>query len=422
MRITSPPPDARADLDQLDLSAIPLFTEGDAHLAWRTLRATRPVFWNRVSPGDGFWVVTRYPDVRRVLEDYTAFSSEQGTAVDLRGVPDPAARIMMHATDPPCHQRIREPLGRPLSARALTAREPTIRTLVRAAVNPIHGSDPWDVAEVLTRLPVAAIVHLIGLPATDTDWLLRLAYASVAPADARYRNGSAPQTLQWAHSNLVDYFTRWVRRRRREPGYDLLSHLATMDVAGRPMAQDAVVANCYSLLVGGVVTTAQVVTATLVALAGPHDGAGRWPGQTAVSLLVEEALRWSSPTTHFMRSARHDVEISGVRIRQGDPVTAWIASANRDEGVFPRPFEFVPGRRFNRHLAFGAGPHRCVGRQLARLVLRMLFEEFAVVDRFELLAPPDHLASNLIAGIVGLPIRVRSRTITAATSTAVVSR
>jgi cytochrome P450 len=127
-------------------------------------------------------------------------------------------------------------------------------------------------------------------------------------------------------------------------------------------------------------------------------------------LLIEEALRWSSPTTHFLRHARRDVTLHGTLIRAGDPVAAWIASANRDEEIFDEPYRFDPGRRPNQHIAFGVGPHRCVGRQLARLILRETFDELiATVESFELAGPPVHLASNLIAGVVELPVRARLR-------------
>lgn len=115
----------------------------------------------------------------------------------------------------------------------------------------------WDAAAALTRLPVAAVARLMGLPDADVDLLLRAAYASVAPNDPHYRTGSPHQTLRWSHSTIVDYFTGKVRARRKQPVSDLLSHLATMDVAGRRLSEEEVILNCYSLLVGGVVTTAQ---------------------------------------------------------------------------------------------------------------------------------------------------------------------
>jgi cytochrome P450 len=410
LKITAPATGARIEFGGIDLSSTELYRRGDAHLAWQTLRAERPVYWHATSSGAGFWAVTRYADVRRILRDHESFTSERGTALDMIGAPDPAARKMMHATDPPCHKHIRRPTEQPLSAQAVPAYAALVRSLARSTVAMAGHDVTWDAAAALSRLPVAVVTRLMGLPDADVDILLHAAYASVAPNDPHYRTGSLYQTLRWSHSTIVDYFTGRVRARQEHPGSDLLSHLATMNVAGRRLSQEEVIINCYSLLVGGVVTTAQVAIAALVALADQGGGVGSWPSTAPVSSLMEEALRWSSPTTHFLRHARRDVTLHGKLIRAGDPVTAWIASANRDEEVFYEPYRFDPGRRPNRHIAFGVGPHRCVGRQLARLILRETFDELiATVERFELAGPPVHLASNLIAGVVELPVRARLR-------------
>jgi cytochrome P450 len=410
LRITAPATGSRVEVDEVDLASTGIYTEGDAHLAWRTLRAERPVFWRALPAGGGFWSVTRYADVRRVLRDHESFSSERGTALDMIGAPDPAAGKMMHATDPPCHQYIRRPTEQPLSAQAVPRYAASVRSLVRAALAVSRHDATWDAAAVLSRLPVAVMVRLMGLPDADVELLQRAAYASVAPRDPTYRTGSPYQTLRWSHSTIVDYFTGKVRGRREMPGSDLLSHIATMEVAGRLLSVEEVVLNCYSMLVGGVVTTAQVASGAIVALSEQDSGGGGWPATAPVSSIIEEALRWSSPTTHFLRHARRDVTLHGTLIRAGEPVAAWIASANRDEEVFDRPYRFDPARRPNRHIAFGTGPHRCVGRQLARLILREILDELVTtVESIELAGPPVHLASNLIAGVVQLPVRTRLR-------------
>jgi cytochrome P450 len=124
--------------------------------------------------------------------------------------------------------------------------------------------------------------------------------------------------------------------------------------------------------------------------------------------MTEEALRWASPVTHFMRRARQDTEICGQAIRAGDAITAWIASANRDEDTFAYPYELDFARDPNRHVTFGAGPHICLGRNLARLMLWHSFDELmSCIESFELAGDPVHLASNEIAGIVSLPIRTK---------------
>lgn len=410
VQITTPPTDGRVASSDIDLASITLYTDGDPHLAWLTLRRDQPVFWNERPGGGGFWAVTRYADVRRVLRDHKDFTSERGTALSMIGVRDPAAGKMMHATDPPCHQHIRRPLEQPFAARQVSGYAPMARRLAHEALAPARDEATWDVAASLTRLPVAVMAKLMGLPDSDVDLLLRAAYASVAPDDPHYRRGSKHQTIQWSHATIVDYFTHLVRDRRRSQTSDVLAHLITMDVSGRVLTEEEAVLNCYSLLVGGVVTTAQAATTALIALTEQGGGEGRWPTTTPTSSLVEEALRWSSPAMHFMRYARRDVVIGNTKVTAGEPVTAWIISANRDETVFDRPYAFLPDRHPNRHIAFGTGAHRCVGRHLAKLVLRETFDELAAtVKTFELVAPPVHLASNLIAGVIALPIRTNPR-------------
>jgi cytochrome P450 len=178
-------------------------------------------------------------------------------------------------------------------------------------------------------------------------------------------------------------------------------------VEGHRLTDDELVLNCLSLLLGAVVTTSQVISATFMGLAEQHGGEGHWSLATPVQPAVEEALRWSSPVTHFMRRARRDTTIYGEIIQAGEAVIAWIGSANRDETVFERPHEIDLGRAHNRHVAFGVGPHRCLGTHLARLMLRESFTELiASIESFELAGPPSHLVSNEIAGMVSLPLKV----------------
>jgi cytochrome P450 len=412
VRITAPPSDARIALDQVNLADTGLYTNGDAHLVWQTLRAECPVFWQKRANGHGFWVVTRRGDVRRVLAEHQTFSSESGTAIAMLDSPDPAAGLMMQATDPPRHRQFREHLGKPFTHRAVEEHAEYIRNFVRNAIEPVRDGAVVDVALSFAPLPVAVGARMMGLPAADIDPLMRLAYASLAPDDPRYRApGAVGPTAALAHFEIVAYFASRVAERREDPGDDLISHLITVEVGGRRMTDHELLANCLSLLLGAVVTTSHVISATMIALAEMHGGEGRWPHGPSMQAIIEEALRWSSPVTHFMRRARRDTEVCGQKISEGDAVTAWIASANRDESTFARPYELDFGRTPNRHVAFGAGPHICLGRNLGRLMLWHSFEQLiASIESFELADVPVHLASNEIAGVVSLPVRTKLTT------------
>jgi cytochrome P450 len=410
MRITAPSTDARMDLDQINLADTALYTSGDAHLAWQMLRAQCPVFWHARPGGEGFWAVTRLADVRRVLAEHETFTSERGTAIAMLDVPDPAAGLMMQATDPPRHREFRQQLGQRFSAHAASAHAQKIRSLVREATIPARDGGVWDVSASFTRLPMAVGAMMMGLPDADVDPLLRLAFMSLAPRDPHFSAGTERATSAVAHFEIIQYFARQIAERRRNLSADLISHLLSVVVDGRPLTEEELLFNCLSLLLGAVVTTSQAISATLVELARAHGGEGRWPDSVQIGPAVEEALRWSSPVTHFMRRARRDVRLQDQQICEGQAVTAWIASANRDESVFARPYVLDLARSPNRHVAFGVGPHRCLGSQFARVMLTEAFGELmASIESFELAEEPSHLVSNEIAGIVSLPVRLRLR-------------
>jgi cytochrome P450 len=409
MRITRPEPGARVSLGDINLATPELYVEGDAHLVWQTLRAERPLF-RQARAGESFWAVTRYRDVRRVLSEHQTFTSERGTAINMLEGPDPAAGRMMHSTDPPRHYGFRKQLSDRFATRAMPEYMPAVASLVDEAMAPARDGEVWDVAASFARLPMAVGAMLMALPAADVDILLRLAYASLAPGDPHYTDRSARLAARVAHLEIIEYFTGHIAERRKRPGSDLISHLLAIEMDGSPLDDQGVLVNCLSLLLGAVVTTSHVISATLMTLMDQRGGEGRWPVDAPDRLFVEEALRWSSPVTHFMRRARCDVGFHGTILREGEAVTAWIASANRDGSVFDDPFTFDPKRTPNRHIGFGAGPHKCLGGNLARLMLQLSFGKLiTTVAAFEAAGPVSHLVSNEIAGVVSLPLRLAFR-------------
>jgi cytochrome P450 len=411
MRITRPAAHLRIPLDEINLADTDLYLNRDAHLVWQTLRAERPVFWQERENGRGFWAVTRREDVYRVLSDSETFSSEGGTAIAMLAAPDPAAGLMMQSTDPPRHRKFREQIGKPFSPRSVPAYAEFVRSFVKESIEPARDGEVWDVASSFVRLPMAVCARMMGLPDEDVDPLLRLAYASLAPDDPRYStHGAAKPTAGSAHYETMGYFAKCISQRRRKPSDDLISYLMSIEIAGRRMTDEELLANCLSLLLGAVVTTSHVINATIIALTEQHDGEGFWPEVMPTPTAVEEALRWASPVTHFMRRTRHATRIAGQEIAAGEAVTAWIASANRDEAAFDRPYDLDFERTPNRHIAFGTGPHTCLGSHLARLMLRSSFTELcAAIESFELAEQPVHLASNEIAGVVSLQLRTKFR-------------
>ncbi|SEC85011.1 Cytochrome P450 [Amycolatopsis tolypomycina] len=384
-----------------------LYSDGDPHGIWREQRRHDPVSWQE----PGFWSVTRYEDVCTVLRAPGEFTSEQGTLLNLLGKGDPASGSNLVTTDPPRHTRMRNPIQRALSIREAEHYRPRIRELVAELLAPLGDGGPFDFAAAMSRVPMAVTGTLMGLPRFDWSRLSHLAMSALAPDDPKYRLPSGPEaTLQAAHREIFTYFQDLVSERRADPGHDLIGTLLTMDVDGDTLSLSEIMANCHSLLVGAIVTTPQVPTATLLELAG-KDVLDDWAGSPGrMKRALEEALRWASPSNHFMRHATRDVDLAGVTIRAGDPVVVWLGSANRDEDVFPDPYTFDITRNPNRHVAFGIGPHFCIGHSIARVTLQAVFAELlGRFTDFEVVAPPRRLRSNIIAGITELPVTARRR-------------
>lgn len=411
MRIDVPAADQRIDLDSVDLFDPELYASGSPHAIWKAMRERSPVHRQVLPDGRSFWSVTTYHEVNDVLRDHTRFTSQRGTLLSILGGTDPAGGKMMAASDPPTHTAMREPLARVLSHRSLKPRSPQIRQVVRRLLAPLAAGEPMDLARAAADFPMAFTGALMGLPEQDWPRLTKLTTMAIAPDDADFREGSGHRTLRAAHHELFEYFSRRVRDLGDDPPDDLIGFLMTMRADGRPLRHDEIVYNCYSLLLGANVTTPHAVAGTVLALIEHPEQYDRLLADPSlVPSAVEEGLRWTSPANHFMRYAVADTVLAGVRIGAGDAVVAWLGSANRDASVFADPYRFDVTRSPNRHVAFGFGPHYCVGAPLARIALRILFDEIvAAVERFHLTGPVAHLKSNFVAGIKRLPVAATLR-------------
>ncbi|MCK1813218.1 cytochrome P450 [Streptomyces sp. XM4011] len=399
-------------LTELDLSSPQFYGTGDPHPMWTHLRERCPVHWQEPRAGKpGFWVVTRYADVSRVLAGHRHFSAARGNILTTLGRADIAGGKMLAVTDPPRHTRLKAPLAPHLSRAAVRAYEPRLRELAQRVLAPGVRRGHWDFAERVSRYPIAIAGLLLGIAESDWERLKHYTYAAIAESDPRYRDAgtSAESVLGRAHSEIFLQLTREVTRPARAEADDLIGAFLRSAADGA-MTREEVLLNAYSLLIGATVTTSHVASAGLLALLEQPAEYARWQAGGNTATAVEEMLRWSSPANHAMRHTTGDVRLGEATVGAGDPVTAWLGSANRDAAVFAEPFRFAVSRHPNRHIAFGVGAHRCVGAHLARLALTVLFEEFAArVARVELAGEPRHLHSTFIAGVTHLPIRTVAR-------------
>jgi cytochrome P450 len=378
------------------------------------MRAKSPLHHQVLADGREFWSVTRYDDVCRVLGDHREFTSERGTVPTHLGTDDPAAGKLITSTDPPRHTQVRRAIGAKLTARAVAPWEERIRRTIVDFLEPALDGEPFDLAERALLLPAMVTGPLLGIPERDWAELVQLTAMVTAPSDPHFKHGSEAATLAIAHHELITYVTEWVQRRRATGGDDgsLLDHLMNLHAGDARLTDEEIALDGYSILLGANVTTPHTVSGTVQALIErPEQLARAQADLSLVPNLVEEGLRWTSAACNFMRYAVGDTAIGGGTVPAGGAVVAWIGSANRDEIQFPDPHVFDiarPGAK--RQVAFGFGPHFCIGGPLARMTLRVFFEE--LLRRFgsiETAGEPEHLRSFFIAGLTHLPIVAQKR-------------
>jgi cytochrome P450 len=372
---------------------------GDPFPAYARLRAEAPVARNT---DVGFWVLSKHADVLAASTDPTTFCSRQGILLLEIGADYASPPTMMH-TDPPEHTRYRA-LAQPGFAPSLIrALEPAVRTRARALLADLEPGVARDVVDPITvPFPLQIIAELLGIP--DDEWpRFHLWSEAVIPGATDWPDDER-QALQ---VEMVTYLVGEAKARRDAPRDDLISVLAAAEVDGERLTDDELAMFLVQLLVAGNETSRNMLSGGLVALAGHTD---QWQAlrddRRLVAAAVEEFLRWTTPVVYFMRTATRDVDVRDARIRAGEPVVLLYASANRDDDEFgPSADRFDVARHPNRHIAFGFGPHFCIGAALARLEGRVLLEE--LLDRFarvEAAGPVERTASPVIAGIQHAPL------------------
>jgi cytochrome P450 len=401
-------------LPTVDVADIDLFDPGrfgarSQHPAFQVLRGQAPMWRQNTPTGTPFWSATRYHDVAAILMDDKTFGSENGTILAVADG-DPAGGKTINLLDQPRHAAVRLATMRTMSARLVRERVDRVRSHVRAILAPALDGEPVDFAEVMLALPMAAVGEILGIPEQYWPSIPRWAMAGVAPGDSEYLVNTVSDTLKTAHYNLFEMFSALVAERRRRPADDAISALFQVRYADRGLTDHEILLNCYSFAMGSITTTPHTASQTVLALAQRPDQWRRLRRDpTLIESTVEEALRWSSPTNHLLRKVLYPTEVAGTALEPGELVCAWVASANWDETVFESPTEFRVDRSPNPHLAWGIGPHRCIGASAAQLALTVLVAELVRdVEAIDLHGPVTHLHSNFINGITHLPVTLRA--------------
>ncbi|MER7705187.1 cytochrome P450 [Kitasatospora sp. NPDC097605] len=401
MSVRTPAPDT-----VVDLGDPATFADHDLTGFWRTLRDTAPLHWNPPAEGRrGFWVLSRHEDILTTYRDNVNFTSQRGNVlVTLLEGGDAGAGRMLAVTDGPRHLELRKILQRVLSPRVLDQVARTVRVNTRRWIRAAVESGGCEFAEQIAgRIPMTTISNLLGVPEQDRDYLLSLTKTALSADDDSVDEVDS----EMARNEILMYFMDVVEERRESPGDDVISMLIASSIDGVPLSDEDVVLNCYSLIIGGDETSRLTMIDCVRTLAArPEEWRRLKRGEVAVETAVDEVLRWASPTMHFGRSVERETELHGVRLRPGEVVTLWHASGNRDERVFERPEVFDLGRTPNKHLAFGYGPHFCVGSYLAKVEIAELLTALRdFTTGFEQTGEATAIRSNFLTGFSTMPVR-----------------
>ncbi|SMF98738.1 putative cytochrome P450 hydroxylase [Burkholderia singularis] len=390
----------------LDLTDPRTHLRADMTEYWRWARAHQPVRWHPAVNGaaPGFWVLAGYHDLISVYRDPGRFSSQRGNVLlTLLAGGDSAAGQMLAVTDPPRHGALRKLIAPALSKDAIARLEHLLRRRTGALLAEHIGAGAFDFARTIaSRLPIWTICDLLGVPEDDHELLIAWDKQALS---SEHEDQADPDGTA-ARQDILLYFLEHVARQRRHPGENLVGRLVQAEVNGARLTDEQVVANCYSLLLGGDETSRLSMIGAMHTFAQHPElwRAFRF-APVDLELVAEEVVRWHVPTMHFGRVALTDVQLGQHRIRAGDIVTLWNVSANRDERRFADADSFRLDRRPNPHLSFGYGPHFCIGAQLARLELVTLLDAVrTAVTRITPAGQPTPIYSNFLHGFSTLPV------------------
>ncbi len=413
---------AAIDVDLFDPRT---YLQGLPLAAFSRLRRRCPVYWQEERAildwpaGRGYWAITRYADVDHVNRNPQLFSSNLG-ATQIRD-PKPEdlefQRKMMLNLDPPAHSRLRRIVSRAFTPRNVARLEAGVRSHARAAVERVAPLGACDFPQDLSAdLPVATLADVMGVPAEDRKLLFQWANRIIGFQDPEYAQKDEdgkpiyPRSRR-ALADMFAYAHALAEEKRRRPADDILTTLLLSEEGGERVTEEEFENFFFLLSVAGNETLRNAIPGGMLALIEHPDELRRLLAEPALlPTTVEEMLRFASPVMCFRRTARADTEVGDTRIRAGDKVVVYYASANHDETVFPDPGRFDVGRAPNDHFALGIGPHFCLGAYLARLEMRVFFEELLQrIPRMDLDGPIERLQSNFQSGIKHMPVRWGAR-------------
>jgi hypothetical protein len=392
----------------------------------RWLRANNPVGLVEADGFDPFWLVTRHQDVHEASRQNSRFHNadrpvilsnrEAEAAMRAKTGKPHLVRTLVHM-DAPDHLKFRRVIQGWFTTPNLKALEADIRVIARASVDHMAslGGQCDFVHDVALRYPLRVLMKLIGIPPEDEALMLRLTQEAFGYQDedlgrdggANNKGAAAMKQLETVFADINAYFRRLTDARRNQASNDLASAIANAKIDSEPIPHFEAFCLYLIVMTAGHDTTSSSTSGAIWGLGENPDQLRKLKERPELTgKLVDEAIRWTNPVSHFMRSAAEDTELGGRPIRKGDWLMLSYLSANNDETIFDEPERFRVDRDASRHIAFGTGAHACLGQHLARLEMSILFEELIPrLDSLELAGEPKRSASTFVGGPKKLPVR-----------------
>ena len=412
--------------DGLDLVSSHAYAEkGVPHDLWTRLRAESPVHWCEPAGFSPFWAITKHADICEISKQPDIFSSAEGIAM-VRSAEEQAIRDQNQGfgamrvvieMDPPEHRQIRKIASPVFTPRAVLAMDEVVWTSAKEVVDRLAGKTgegECDFAnDVAAAHPLRILSTMLGVPRESEPDILRLTnqlFASDDPDLQRKEEGKdRQQTLIALGLELYQLFDKIIQDRRANPRDDLASLLANAKVDGEPLGPMETLGYFLITFTAGHDTTKNSLVGGMRAfLENPDQFEKLKAHPELVDSAVEEVIRWTSPVNHMKRRVTQDYELRGQKLKKGDWLVMFYASANRDEEIWEDPFTFRIDRKPNPHLGFGIGEHFCLGANLARRSQRALLEELSSrVEWAELAGEPEQIHSAFVVGLKKLPMRYR---------------
>lgn len=410
---------AAMKLDDVELIDPIYYAEhGYPHEAFRLLRREAPVYHFDRLEMRPFWAVTRHRDIVEISRRPDLYLNAPRLVVGADALTGESGELpvrMLLNMDPPDHAAYRSLVNKRFTPRALRDIARRIDAIATRALDDIFAdgeeSEVDFVREFSAKIPIWVIAELLGVPESDWELLFDWTNRVLGAADPEYREeGKSPQeTVQSARLALFSYFQDLTNERRARPKEDLVSVLTHAKIDGAELPVFELMSYYFLIVVAGNETTRNAASGGLLALIENPDQLALARERPDLNRpLVEEVLRWTSPVIHFCRTPTRDVELHGQTIREGETLTLFYPSANRDESIFEDADCFRVDRQPNRHIAFGIGEHVCLGAHVARFELQVIFRHLlARLADVELAGPVERLRSSVVGGIKHMPIRYR---------------